>query len=199
VIVLSPRYAEAIAYAADAHAHQPRRGTDIPYVAHVIGVSSLVLEAGGDEELAIAALLHDVAEDHGGRHRLADVEERFGPRVARIVEECSDWLGPAGEAKPGWEERKRGHLARLLVAGDDTMLVWIADKVHNSRAIVTDLVAHGPAALRTFHAGPDRIVWYYERNLEMAEGRDLPAALMVPLRLSVAQLRDLAGSAVSGR
>ncbi len=188
-VVLTRRYADAVAYACEAHARQARKGTRVPYAAHLIGVSSLVLEAGGDEDLAIAALLHDAAEDHGGEDRLADIDRRFGARVARIVRTCSDSLEPEGTEKDGWETRKRHHLARLAEASDDTLLVWMADKVHNGRAIVTDLEAHGPEALSRFHAPPDRILWYYETNLELAERRRVPEALLIPLRDAVARQR----------
>lgn len=189
--VLTRRYADAVGYACDVHATQVRKGTRVPYAAHLIGVSSLVLEAGGDEDIAIAALLHDAAEDHGGESRLADIAERFGVRVAGIVRDCSDSLSPEGEEKDDWETRKQEHLARLADVPDDTLLVWMADKVHNGRAIVTDLDAHGSMVLSRFHAAPDRILWYYEANLVLAEERHVPAAILVPLRDAVSQLRML--------
>ena len=190
-VVLSARYADAVRYAAEVHADQPRKGTSVPYVAHLLGVSALVLEAGGDEELAIAGLLHDAAEDHGGEGRLADIRSRFGPRVAAIVRACSDSLAAEGEAKEGWEARKREHLVRLAVAPDDVLLVWAADKVHNGRAIVTDLESSGPSAMTRFHAAPDRVLWYYRANLDLLAGRGIPDALLVPLRSTVARLGDL--------
>lgn len=189
--MLTARYADAVAYASDVHAAQVRKGTRVPYVAHLLGVSSLVLEAGGDEGLAIAALLHDAAEDHGGRARLADIEARFGVRVASVVGECSDSLSAEGAAKADWEPRKREHLARLAKASDDALVVWAADKVHNGRAIVTDLTASGNAAMSRFHAAPDRVLWYYEQNLGLLEERGVRAALVVPLRLVLDQLREL--------
>lgn len=188
-VMLTRRYADAVGYACDVHAQQGRRGTRVPYAAHLLGVSSLVLEAGGDEDLAIAALLHDAAEDHGGESRLADIDRRFGARVAAIVRACSDSLEPEGADKVDWETRKREHLARLVGASDDTLLVWMADKVHNGRAIVTDLEAHGTDVLSRFHAAPDRILWYYGANLVLAEDRRVPAALLVPLRDAVSRLR----------
>jgi (p)ppGpp synthase/HD superfamily hydrolase len=188
--VLTQRYADAVAYACEVHARQFRKGTTVPYAAHLIGVSSLVLEAGADEDVAIAALLHDAAEDHGGEDRLADIGRRFGARVAGIVRDCSDSLEPEGEAKDDWETRKHEHLARLADASADTLVVWMADKVHNGRAIVTDLEAHGPVVLSRFHAPPDRILWYYEANLALAEDRRVSDALLVPLRAAVARLRS---------
>ncbi len=192
-VVLTRRYADAVGYACEVHAQQARKGTPVPYAAHLIGVSSLVLEAGGDEDLAIAALLHDAAEDHGGEGRLADIDRRFGERVARIVRACSDSLEPEGAEKDDWETRKRHHLGLLADASDDTMVVWMADKVHNGRAIVTDLESSGSDVLSRFHAGPDRILWYYEANLELAERRRVPDALLIPLRDAVSRLRELLG------
>jgi (p)ppGpp synthase/HD superfamily hydrolase len=193
--VLTPRYADAVAYAAQVHARQARKGTRVPYVAHLLGVSSLALEAGADEDLAIAALLHDAAEDHGGDARLEDIERRFGARVADVVRDCSDSLEAEGDRKEDWETRKREHLARLEEASDDTLLVWMADKVHNGRAIVTDVEARGSEVLTRFHASGDRILWYYESNLELAERRGVPDALLVPLRSTVLRLRGvLAGT-----
>jgi (p)ppGpp synthase/HD superfamily hydrolase len=189
--VLTRRYADAVGYACDVHAAQARKGTRVPYAAHLMGVSSLVLEAGADEDLAIAALLHDAAEDHGGEARLADIEEQFGARVARIVRDCSDSLVPDGVEKDDWETRKHEHLARLAEASDETLIVWMADKVHNGRAIITDVEAQGADVLGRFNAPPDRILWYYEANLALASARHVPDALLVPLRDAVARLRTL--------
>ncbi len=195
---LSSRFAEAVAYAVDVHADQvrkqPRGRTDraaTPYVAHLLGVASLILEAGGDEDLAIAGLLHDAAEDHGGWSRLADIRERFGPRVARIVEDCSDSLEPEESGKAPWEVRKREHLARLADADLDALTVWAADKVHNGRAIVVDVVVEGPAAMSRFHALPDRVLWYYQANLALLSERGAPSSLLVALAAVVADLTRL--------
>lgn len=189
--IVSDRYARAVAYAADVHAEQVRRGTEVPYLAHLVGVSSLVLEAGGDEDLAIAALLHDAAEDHGGEARLTDIAARFGDRVADIVRECSDSLLAEGQGKPDWEMRKHEHLARLASASDDTLVVWTADKVHNARALVTDAQVFGLGELAKFHAPADRILWYYRENLALVESRSVPARLRVPLRVAIDELAGL--------
>jgi (p)ppGpp synthase/HD superfamily hydrolase len=189
--VLSARYADAVGYAARVHASQTRRGTSTPYIAHLLGVSSLVLEGGGDEDLAIAGLLHDAAEDHGGEARLSDIRERYGDRVAAVVRDCSDSLVPEGQPKDEWETRKRHHLASMESASADTMLVWMADKVHNARAIVTDVLTLGPSAMDRFHAPPDRIAWYYSANLELIERAGASNGLVVPLRVAIAQLLDV--------
>jgi (p)ppGpp synthase/HD superfamily hydrolase len=189
--VLTPRYALAVAYAVEVHAGQVRKGTTVPYASHLLASSSLVLEAGGDEDLAIAALLHDAAEDHGGERRLAEIQERFGERVAGIVRDCSDSLAPEGEEKRDWETRKLEHLAHLRSVSLDALTVWTADKVHNARAIVTDLLTSGDVAMTRFHAPPERVLWYYEENLAMVEDRQVSEAIVVPLRVAVAMMRQL--------
>ncbi len=165
----------------------------VPYLAHLLAVSSLVLDAGGDEDLAIAALLHDAAEDHGGQARLDDIAHRFGGRVARIVRECSDSLSPEGGQKVDWATRKRAHLSLLRTASDDTLVVWSADKVHDCRAIVTDLRVHGYDVLGKFHGTPSQILWYYRENLTLVTHRTVRDALVLPLRDAVEQLADIIG------
>jgi (p)ppGpp synthase/HD superfamily hydrolase len=155
---LTERYAEAVAYAATAHATQKRKGTDIPYVAHLLAVSGSVLEAGGDEDQAIAGLLHDVVEDQGGSPRADDVRARFGDRVADIVLGCSDSTTGDRKDKLPYAERKAAHIAHLRDASDDVLLVTAADKLHNARAIHTDLIIDGPDMLKRFNARPDQIL-----------------------------------------
>ena len=193
MVVLGDRFVDAMGYAASVHAAQKRKGSDVPYLAHLLGVSSLVLEAGGDEDLAIAALLHDAAEDHGGEAQLVEIDDRFGSRVARIVRECSDSLLAEDSEKPNWETRKSEHLSRLPLASDDTLLVWTADKVHNARALATDVAVHGRGFLDRFHAPPDRLLWYYRSNLELVRARNVSAALVVPLGVAVDALSGLLG------
>lgn len=143
----SDRLARAFDYAAICHAAQRRKGTDIHYLSHLMGVASLVMEAADDEargtdleDLVIAALLHDVVEDHGGRRRLEDVRQRFGRRVGRLVEGCTDVMRAPGEPKAPWAERKSAYLIHLQSCTDaGTLLVSAADKLHNARSILTDL------------------------------------------------------------
>jgi (p)ppGpp synthase/HD superfamily hydrolase len=139
--VLTDRFDRAILYATHIHGGQVRKGTSTPYVAHLLAVAATVLEYGGDEDLAIAALLHDSVEDQGGKARLQDVRNRFGERVARIVEACSDSLADTakGERKADWQERKEAYLNHLLKADEDVLRVSLADKVHNARSILRDL------------------------------------------------------------
>ena len=182
---LTNMYAEAVAYASIAHATQTRKGTDLPYICHLLGVSSLVLEAGGDEELAIAGLLHDVAEDQGGKPRLNDVRDRFGKRVADIVEACSDSLSEDPTKKAPYEQRKRDHIEHLRDASDDALLVTAADKLHNARAIHADLLVHGPDTFKRFNGTAEQILWYYKGILDVLEDRKASPHLRLPLSQSV--------------
>jgi (p)ppGpp synthase/HD superfamily hydrolase len=139
--MLTDRFDRALLYATHVHGGQVRKGTSIPYVAHLLAVAATVLEYGGDEDLAIAALLHDSVEDQGGKARLDDVRNRFGEGVARIVEACSNSLADTGkgERKADSGERKERYLAHLRTADEDTLWVSLADKVHNARSILRDL------------------------------------------------------------
>jgi (p)ppGpp synthase/HD superfamily hydrolase len=157
-IKLGPRFLRAFQFAADKHAGQTRKASTIPYIAHLMGVASLVLEAGGDEDLVIAALLHDVVEDCGGAPMLNEVRRRFGKRVAKVVEGCTD---ADRYPKPPWRERKQGYIRRLRSAGADTRLVSAADKLNNVRSILTDYREIGPAVWPRFHGGRDGTLWYY--------------------------------------
>jgi (p)ppGpp synthase/HD superfamily hydrolase len=188
---LTERYADAVAYAATAHAAQRRKGTDIPYVAHLLAVSGSVLEAGGDEDLAIAGLLHDVVEDQGGLPRADDVRARFGDRVADIVLGCSDSTVEDRTDKLPYAERKAAHIAHLRDASEDVLLVTAADKLHNVRAIHTDLLIDGPDMLKRFNGEPQQILAYYRSILEVLESRGVAPVLVVPLRHAVERVADL--------
>jgi (p)ppGpp synthase/HD superfamily hydrolase len=135
---VSDRFHDALRYASVMHADQARKSTQIPYISHLMAVSSIVWEAGGSEDEAIAGLLHDGPEDKGGLERLADIRGRFGDRVADIVEHCSDTFETP---KPSWPERKRAYAERLASADASTLLVSAADKLHNARATLRDLEA----------------------------------------------------------
>ncbi len=145
-------------YAARLHARQRRKGGPIPYVAHLLAVASLVLEAGGDEDEAIAALLHDAVEDQGGQPTLAAIRARFGERVAGIVLGCTD---SDTIPKPPWRDRKERYIAHVRNAPLEVRRVSAADKLHNARAIVADLRAHGPAVWSRFSGARDGTLWYY--------------------------------------
>jgi (p)ppGpp synthase/HD superfamily hydrolase len=164
------RLADALAYAAHAHAGQLRKGTQIPYVSHLLAVCALVLEDGGSEDEAIAALLHDVAEDQGGEERLADVRERFGEGVAAIVAACSDTFA---SPKPEWRQRKQAYVAALEPKPKPVLRVAAADKLHNARAMLADWRERGDAFFVRFNAGKDDQLWYY-RALADVFARRLP-------------------------
>lgn len=198
-MVLSERYAEAVAYASTIHASQVRKGGNIAYVAHLLGVSSLVLEAGGDENQAIAGLLHDAAEDQGGRERLADIAAIFGEDVARIVEACSDSLDAGWKAQTSYWTRKLAYLDRLRSEPDRAVLVSIADKVHNSRAILTDLESMGvDGTMGKFNASSSELLYYYGTCLSIADDRGVPVALRVPLRTALYDIARFLGVLVPG-
>jgi HD domain len=163
--VLTDRFDRALLYAIHVHGGQVRKGTSTPYVAHLLAVAATVLEYGGDEDLAIAALLHDSVEDQGGKARLDDVRNRFGEGVARIVEACSDSLADTGkgERKAHWQERKEAYLAHLRTADEDILWVSLADKVHNARAILRDLRKPdiGEKVWARFNVSTKQTLWYY--------------------------------------
>ena len=184
-VILGPKYAEAVAYASALHAHQVRKSTTIPYISHLLAVSSLILEAEGDEEMAIAGLLHDGPEDQGGQETLNDIKSRFGPRVAHIVEGCTDSLAPNPEHKEPWRIRKERYLAHLAQADQDTLTVSLADKLHNARATVSDLMITGPETWDRFNASPEDILWYYESILEIAKERSENEFLVTNLEAAV--------------
>jgi (p)ppGpp synthase/HD superfamily hydrolase len=183
--VLTDRFDRALLYATHVHGGQVRKGTSTPYVAHLLAVAATVLEYGGDEDLAIAALLHDSVEDQGGKARLDDVRNRFGERVARIVEACSDSLADTGKGEPKADPRKRkeAYLAHLREADEDILRVSLADKVHNARAILRDLRKPdvGEKIWSRFSQPKEQTLWYY-RSLANTFCERLPGQLSNELR-----------------
>lgn len=172
-VALTGRFTHAVAYAAVAHAGQIRKGTEVPYLAHLLSVAALVLEHGGDELQATAGVLHDVVEDCGGQRRLEDVRARFGGDVAELVAALSDAAPAEGEPKAPWRQRKEtylDHLRDLVRSGHPALLVSLCDKLHNARAIVadaTDPEGPGAAVWERFTAEPEQVAWYY-RSLRHA-------------------------------
>ena len=169
----SPRYDHALAYAAGLHATQTRKANDIPYISHLIAVSALVWEAGGDETAAIGALLHDAAEDQGGEETLEAIRETFGAAVASIVRDCSDALARPGEPKGEYWPRKQRHIDHLRQAPAASVLVAMADKLHNCQAIIEDARNSGnsPDFWAIFNGSRDEIARYYEGMLAVANER----------------------------
>ena len=181
------RLDDAFAYAHALHAHQDRKGTGIPYISHLMAVASLVAENGGTEDQVIAALLHDGPEDQGGCETLAEIETRFGPDVAGIVESCSDTFE---EVKPAWRTRKEHYLAHLEDADPKALLVSAADKLHNSRSILADLRKDGVETFERFRGKRDGTLWYY-RSLVSILSRRLPGSLVDELALVVSEMERL--------
>jgi (p)ppGpp synthase/HD superfamily hydrolase len=186
---IHPRFAEAVAYAAIVHADQLRKGTTAPYLCHLLQVAGLVIENGGDHDTQLAAVLHDAAEDRGGRARLADIRLRFGDRVAVLVESCSDSLGGSGQTKAPWKERKLAYIAHLATADAGALLISLADKIHNARTTAVDLVTVGPdQTWSKFKAGRDGTIWYLGEVLAVALKRQAPVAMVVQLEKAIAAL-----------
>src|SRR5688500_12203044 len=156
------RFESALLYAHQVHQGQRRKGTGIPYIAHILGVAAIAMEYGADEDEAIGALLHDAAEDGGGEPRLAEIRARFGDAVADIVFGCSDSLVEDPEDKLPWRERKENYLAHIEGASQSVCLVSAADKLYNVRALIRDLRQHGDEVWERFHGKRDGTLWYYE-------------------------------------
>ena len=175
--MLTERFGRAFVMASEVHAAQVRKGTAVPYLAHLMSVSALVLEYGGGEDAAVAGLLHDAVEDSGDGAAVAErIRREFGDHVADVVLACSDAVGVAGRVKPPWRERKAGYIAQLAGERDrDVLLVSACDKLHNARAIVADLRAVGPALWDRFsQRDPGAHLWYYQSLLACYAGRVNP-------------------------
>jgi (p)ppGpp synthase/HD superfamily hydrolase len=184
---LGPRFTRALELAYELHAGQTRKGSGVPYYGHLLGVTSIVIETGSSEDEAIAALLHDAAEDQGGRETLARIRSEFGDDVADIVESCSDSFG---DPKPPWRERKRAYLEHLEEASDSALRVSLADKLHNARTIVVDYRDLGEALWERFNADRDQVLAYY-RALAAIFSRRTPGALATELAVTVGELDSL--------
>lgn len=183
---LSARFEEALIFTAQLHAAQTRKGTTIPYLAHLLAVASLVITHGGDEDEAIAGLLHDAVEDQGGQPTLEEIRARFGERVATIVEGCTDTdVVP----KPPWRARKERYLAHLQSASPSVKLVAAADKLDNVRAIVRDYQTHGVRVWDRFNAGREDQLWFYRACVTAMHGE--PTSIVRELDAAVAQLEQL--------
>lgn len=172
---LSEDFQDALVYTVQVHRGQQRKGSGTPYVGHLLSVAGLVLAHGADEDVAMAALLHDAAGDQGGKERLADIRDRFGDRVAGIVAECSDTFETP---KPPWHERKQAYLDHLHHASEDAPLVSAADKLHNARAILEDHREQGEDLWEIFttESASDQL-WYYESLVEAFQTADKVPAM----------------------
>jgi (p)ppGpp synthase/HD superfamily hydrolase len=155
---MGARFRRALDYAARVHATQFRKGTSRPYISHLLGVASIVLVHGGDEDEAIAALLHDAVEDQGGQRRLRDIRRKFGARVAHIVEGCTD---SDVTPKPPWLKRKKDYLKHLREADSSVRLVSAADKLYNASETLADFRSHRESIWKRFKGGRKGTLWYY--------------------------------------
>lgn len=169
---LTHRFTRAVDYARILHIER-RKGTEIPYMAHLLGVASLVMSESGHvpfpvtEDMVIAAVLHDTVEDHGGSTRLADVTENFGPAVASMVEGLSDTLSEDSLNKEPWLERKQTYLTKLAEEPKEVQLISAADKLHNARSIVDDYRVIGSEVWKRFKRGRDQQLWYFNELLKI--------------------------------
>lgn len=161
---LGPRFEEALLFANRIHSEQKRKDSGAPYLAHALGVTALVLEDGGTEEEAIGALLHDAAEDQGGEKILAEIREKFGPKLEQIVRECSDTLV---SPKPPWKGRKEYHLSGLKTALPETIRIMQADKVYNARNLQRSLIEHGSQTWQNFKGGREGTLWYFHQMYDL--------------------------------
>ena len=162
--MLTSRFEEAMVFAHQLHASQTRKGTSIPYIAHLLAVTALVITDGGDEDEAIAALLHDAVEDQGGLKTLQEISSRFGKRVAMIVDGCTDAYS---SPKPPWRERKERYIEHLKHAPSEVQRVSLADKLHNARSILRDLHQNGEDTWNRFSGGKDGTLWYYHSLVQV--------------------------------
>jgi (p)ppGpp synthase/HD superfamily hydrolase len=169
---LSSKFRKALTYAFDLHADQMKKLSGVPYVGHLLSAAGSVLEHGGTETQAIAALLHDAAEDQGGRKTLNKIEKKFGADVAAIVEDCTDTFE---DPKPPWKERKRAFIRHVGHFPDDALIVIAADKLDNCRRTLTNLRATGKSVWKTVSGGRERL-WYYRSVVDAMKPRLLKIA-----------------------
>jgi GTP pyrophosphokinase len=190
------KLAQAFTLAAELHAPQVRKSTTIPYISHLMAVSALVLEHGGDEEQAVAGLLHDAIEDADNTEEASQrrvlIRDKFGLRVAAIVEDCTDGVPDESGVKPDWHARKRAYLVHLENSSTDTLLVSCADKLHNARAILGDLRNIGLEVFDRFSSSKDDTIWYYQELSKIFDSR-LPGPLSAELARTVEALLVEAG------
>lgn len=185
---LTLRFEEALIFATQLHTEQRRKGSDVPYIAHLLAVASIVLENGGNEDEAIAGLLHDAIEDQGGMATREEIRRRFGDTVVDIVNGCTD---ADVMPKPPWRVRKEEYIEHLRVASPPVRLVSAADKLHNARAVLGDYRELGEMLWRRFHGGREGTLWYY-RSVTDALRQGGTSPLIEELERVVSELERLA-------
>ncbi len=186
---VSPRFDQALVYAHQLHARQTRKGTTIPYIGHLLAVTSIVIENGGTEDEVIAALLHDAVEDAGGAATREEIRRRFGENVAAIVDGLTD---TDQTPKPPWRARKEAYLAHLNEASSSVLLVSLADKIHNATSILRDLRNEGDGVWSRFTGGKEGSLWYYRALVEAFRARGQFPALTDELDRIVKELEQTA-------
>lgn len=194
---LTDRFTRAVDYARQWHT-ETRKGTQIPYMAHLLGVAALVMgETGGPipvtEEMVIAAILHDVVEDHGGKPRLDEVRKIFGGHVANLVEGLSDTLAEDHDKKEGWEERKVAYLKKLHDEPEEVLLISVADKLYNAKAMLDDYKQIGPEVWKRFKRGRNQQLWYLDSLIAIFQLR-MRSRLVDELQRVVAELSSLSAA-----
>ena len=161
---LTSRFEQALIYTTQLHANQVRKCSDTPYISHLLSVAALILEDGGDEEEAIAGLLHDAVEDRGGIETREAILRQFGERVVSIVDGCTE---PYLEPKPPWRDRKLQYIEQMRHASPSVLRVSMADKLHNARSILADWYREGDAVWDKFNGGKEGTLWFYRSLLEI--------------------------------
>jgi (p)ppGpp synthase/HD superfamily hydrolase len=189
---LSRQFEKALVYATRIHGGKLRKKTRIPYIAHILGVTAIAMEYGANETEAIAALLHDAVEDCGGAKRLRDIERKFGKRVARIVEGCTD---TDQTPKPPWLQRKRAYVEHVRHAPTPTKLVSASDKLHNVRAILMDYRQEGEKLWSRFGGGKQGALWYYRALVNAFNGKRIQP-LVQEINRTLTELESLANKGV---
>ena len=201
-LTLTPRFSVAVEYARQVHTGC-RKGTPVPYLAHLLGVSSIVMGENGyvpftvTEDMVIAALLHDAVEDEGGLPRLQDIEERFGRNVAEIVKGCTDSFEVDSNQKQEWEPRKTSYIGRLRAEPDSTLLVSEADKLYNARAILEDYREVGAKIWQRFKRGRTQQLWYFDELIKVYEKRCGDWRITKELKRAVAELSRISANEAS--
>lgn len=193
--VLTPRFTQAVDYACKVHTGT-RKGTGVPYMAHLLGVASLAMGESGHvpftvtQDMVIGALLHDTVEDEGGLPRLRDIEAKFGKEVAKIVEGCTDSFEADSDKKQKWEERKASYITRLREEpeSEGTLLVSAADKLYNARAILEDYREIGAEVWKRFKRGRDQQLWYFDELIKVYDARCAGWRIIKELKKVVAEL-----------
>jgi (p)ppGpp synthase/HD superfamily hydrolase len=187
--MLGDRFEAALVLTHRLHQAQVRKGLKVPYISHLMSVAALVLEDGGDEDEAIAALLHDAVEDQGGAATREVIREQFGDRVVAIIDGCTE---SEQQPKPPWRARKEAHLAKLVGASPAVCRVTLADKLHNARSLLMDYQTMGEDLWGKFGGGREGTLWYYRQMVVVLEsqvsGTLVSGSLMKALRETVQQL-----------